>query len=249
MKSLQVALFFSSLLAILAGCLLGGCTQESADPRDFYYPLAELAEGQVYEYRSAGDELDPPFYWYYRTLEQGDSTFLTGMYYDHQFQPFQFLREEAVSNGMLLADFYLYETDSTGKQRKVPVQIAEGNVFPFGPPDPHKVLLYSISWQNTVDSTATTHLIRNRQYLGDTTITYRDQTYDAVRFYVRELVDIEKDGHAEHEFDGLEIYARGLGLVYFRKNITDDFKTEYRLVDRFPMTELERRFSESQSNE
>ncbi|MFZ2897259.1 MAG: hypothetical protein WA004_01480 [Saprospiraceae bacterium] len=214
-----------------------GCKTETLE--DYYFPLDELREGLVYEYRSAGDTLDPPFYWFYKTIEQEGVTYLTGMYYDANFTPFQFVREERVDNGMLMTDYYLYETDSTGKQIQVPVNIEAGNAFSFGKPNPKTVLFSKISFTSPSAPGMINTLVKNRQYVSDTTYVFGGQTYDALVFYVRELIDIEDQGHTEHEYDGTEIYAKGLGLVYFRKNVSEAFVTEYRLVDRYGMEGLE----------
>lgn len=230
-------LFFLPIAALL---LLASCKESSIE--SYYYPLDELREGLVYEYRSAGDTLDPPFYWYYRSHETDTATFLTGMYYDLNFTPFQFVREERVSNGMLLADYYLYENDSTGKQVQIPVEIEGGNVFSFEPADPKKVLYSKVRFSTPSDPEAVISLIKNRQFRSDTTYTYGGKTYDALVFYVRELIDVNDEGHVEQEFDGLEIYAKGLGLVYFRKNVSQTFVTEYELADRYSMEELEKKF-------
>ncbi|MCB0640778.1 MAG: hypothetical protein KDC44_04025 [Phaeodactylibacter sp.] len=233
-----------TLLVAFAACRTDSGKRSIAN---YYFPYDPNAEGVVYEYTSALDELDPPFYWYTRPLKTDSADFLVRAYYDHQFQPYQLLREELVSNGVLLADYRLYDWDSTGQNvTELPVQIEGNNLFPFELSDESGVLFFKISFL-TEDSILTT-LIRNRQYLGDTTWTYKGKTYDCVRFYVRELVDIETEGHAEHEFDGEEIYADGLGLVYFEKNISDQFRTAYALADTFSMQELERRFSEAQMN-
>jgi len=230
---------------LLAVLFLISC-ENKQDISDYYFPVTGDEMGVVYEYRSALDEMDPPFYWYTRTVQTDSATYLVRAYYDHQYQPYQLLREEVVSNGVLLADYRLYETDSTGKQQEVPVQIGGANLFSFelDKEDPG-VLFFKISFEMPNDANGVTTLIRNRQYIGDTTWTYQGQTYDALRFYVRELVDIQSEGHAEHEFDGEEIYAEGLGLVYYSKNISENFKTAYALHDTFSMAELERRFEES----
>lgn len=228
-------LFFPLILLLLAGC-----RNNTLEP--YYFPLDELRDGLVYEYRGATNSLDPPFYWYYRTIEQDGATYLVGMYYDLNFSPYQFMREEKVSNGMLLVDTYFYGNDSTGRQVQSPVEIEAGNVFSFEPPDPKKVLFYKIRFPLPEDPGTTCSLTRNRQFVSDTTYTYGGKTYDAAIFYVRELIDIEDAGHVEQEFGGTEIYAKGLGLVYFRKNVSNTFTTEYQLVDRYTMEAFEKKF-------
>jgi hypothetical protein len=219
-------LLFSALL-LAAGC------RQSQPLEAFYYPLENLSEGMAYEYQSAGDPADPPFYWFFQTQQEAGATFLTGMYYDHLFTPYQFIREERVSNGMLLVGYDLYENDSTGRQVQFAAEIHGGNVFSFEPADPGNVLYSKIRFAAASDTETIVNLTKNRQFRSDTTYNYGGKTYEALVFYVRELIDIENEGHAEQEFDGIEIYAKGLGLVYFRKNVTDSFITEYKLTNRY----------------
>jgi len=228
--------FFLCLPLIAALSSFISCRERSLEP--YYYPLEELREGLVYEYRSAGNPGDPPFYWYYRTLEEDGATYLTGTFYDLDFTPFQYVKEERVSNGMLLAEYYLYENDSTGAQVQIAAEIESGNVFSFGAPDPKTMLFSKLSFSSASNPGPVTTLIKNRQFLADTTYSYGGKTYEAAVFYVRELIDVEDEGHVEHEFDGKEIYAKGLGLVYFRKNVSAGFITEYKLADRYPLGEM-----------
>jgi hypothetical protein len=235
------------LTCLFAGLLLFSQCGDTGtyDLRDYYFPVDSLANGRVYEYRSPSEENDPPFYWYYRSIEQDGQLFLAAMFYDADFSPYQVVREEVVESGIILHDFFLYEPDTADTQKQVPVEVIENSVFPFHPSEVGAVYVYNISWSMPSDSGAVTSLIRNRQFMGDTSVVYQGERYDAVNFYVRELIDIENEGHTEHEYDGWEIYAKGLGLVYTRKNVADDFVIEYELQDRYPMTELETRFEEA----
>ena len=230
-------LLFFPLVPLL---LSAGCRENTLE--SYYYPLDELREGLVYEYRGAGNTQDPPFYWYYRTIEQEGATYLVGMYYDLNFTPYQFMREEKVSNGMLLVDTYFYGNDSTGRQVQSPVEIEAGNAFSFEPPDPKQILFYKIRFPVPDNPGTTCTLTRNRQYMSDTTYIYGGKTYDAAVFYVRELIDIEDAGHVEQEFGGTEIYAKGLGLVYFRKNVSEGFALEYKLTDRYTREAFEEKY-------
>ncbi|MBR9921427.1 MAG: hypothetical protein GYB31_11365 [Bacteroidetes bacterium] len=235
---------FIALLGLLI--FVASCTEKAPSYlKPYYYPLETLNEGMVYEYR-ATNEMDPPYYWYYLNLQQDGQEFLVGTYYNDQFQPGQLVREEAVESGMLLEDFYLLQPDSSGKQQQIQAEVGESNVFPFVSSGVGSVYVFSVSYSMPQDSGAITTLYRNRQYMGDTTIVFQDREYHAIQFYVRELVDIEDEGHTEHEFDGLEIYAKNIGLVYSRKNISEEFVLEYALYDRYPMTKLEARFKEFQ---
>lgn len=214
------------------------------DISGYYFPLDELDEGKVYAYRPVGHDTLPPFYWYYRTLSDSNTSYLTGMYYDHTFTPRQWIREERVQNGMLLQDLRLYATDSLGKQFPRPVQIAVGNVFPFEVKDSLGLWLYKISYREFPDTLTTTTLIKNRRYIGKSSYTFQGRTYPCVRFKTLEAIENDREGTLEVTYPGEELYAEGLGLVYYRKEIKPGWVLAYELFEIFNMPELENRFQE-----
>ncbi|MFT4973418.1 MAG: hypothetical protein ACI9JY_002626, partial [Saprospiraceae bacterium] len=220
------------LFILFFSCQNGNNTSnEKRNIRDFYFPIDQLFEGKVYEYQSVGNEHDPPFYWYYRTLNTGENVYFTGMYYDYNFTPFQFIREEEMSNGMSLQDFYWYETDSlTNTQNKVDVNISSSNVFPFQVSNPPGVVVSSINWKLPTDSLTTMTFIRNRQFNRDTLVEFQNRKVDAIQMNVLELIDNEREGHLEQEYSATEIYGKGIGLIYFEKNIASEWKMKYKLV-------------------
>ena len=224
--------------------LFQSCQEENRNQfKPYYFPIEDLKEGKVYEFHSVGNEYDPPFYWFVRSIEIEGSTYLTVMYYDYNFQPYQFVREEVVSNGMLLADMYLYETDTlTGKQNQIFVNIDSGNVFPFEKKEPAPVLLSSIQWQQ--DSLTTMTFVRNRQYLSDTSVVFKSDKIEAIKLNALEMVDseVKGEGHLEQEYAGKEIYAWGIGLIYFEKNISPEWQMRYALKDIYNMETFEEKF-------
>ena len=180
---LSWALWFGSL-----GCSSSG---NKKNIRDYYFPLKKMKTGLVYEYQPVSGDLSP-VYWYYRTIVNPDGVFFIGTYYEYDLVPLQFVREEMVGNGMLLEEIFLYNRDSTGKQQPVPVEILAGNVFPFELSGPEGIFLYKIRWSPPDDPEATTTLVKNRRYLGDTTIVFEGRPYEAVTFEVRELLEYDK---------------------------------------------------------
>ena len=237
-KTLSFLTLSCLLIILLSNCRSDG----SRDIRNYYFPLKNLQEGMVYEYQPVGMDSLSPAYWYYRSILNEEGIFLTGTYYDFQFTPLQFAREEMVSNGMIQEDLFLYETDSTGRQKRVDVDILAGNIFPFNVREEGGIFLYKIKWQLAFDSTTQITLIKNRRYLGDTTFVYDGKKYDCVKFEVKELFEHEQEGSLEQQFTGEEWYAKGLGLIYYRKEINPEFVLEYVLADRYPMTGLEEKF-------
>lgn len=248
-KVLNNRLSFSLGLLVF---LINACTSDGKRKiQSYYYPLEDLKEGLVYEYQPINNDSLSVDYWYYRSLEKDGFTYLTANYYDESFTVQQFLREEVVSNGMLLDDMYLYAFDTLGKQVQVPVEILSGSTFPFEVDEKEGgVFLYKVKWIVAPEPLTTATLIRNRSFLGDTTYVHKDKEYPCVAFEVRELVEsfIEGDGYAEPEFKGIEFYAKNIGLVYYRKQVSENFTVEYELVDRYDMDILEEKFKNSISN-
>jgi hypothetical protein len=242
----MIYLFFSRLRAPLAlAALLSACAGDGArDIRDYYFPLRELTDGLVYEYRPVDNDTFPPLYWYFRSIIFKDSAFLVGTFYEYDLLPRQFVREELVSNGVRLRELILYEIDTTGGQRPMPADIVAGDVFPFRVRPQGGIFLFNVRWSPPGSEDTRFTLVKNRRYLGDTTFVYEGRKRPAVRFEVRELLEHEQEGVLEKEYAGVEIYAKNLGLVYFRKDIAEGLSLAYRLAARYPMAELERQFLE-----
>jgi len=204
-----------------------------------------MNEGLVYEYEAVGSVEEPPYYWYVRSLKDENGAFFTVMDYDYTFQPSQLVTEEIVNGGVILNSSILYSLDSlTNKQISKPVTIKSPNLFPFKvDPKLSETLVYEIEWRQ--DSLTTYNLLRNRQYLGDTSVIINGTTHDAVQFYLKESIENIQEGSLTLEYDGLEIYAKGIGLVFVQKNIQKGYSRAFRLKDRFTMQAFEERAKQS----
>lgn len=234
----------ASLYFLLVVCMLLGCKDATRNIQEFYLPLDAIKDGLVYEYRPAKNNNLLPFYWYFRLTAKNDRTILTSTYYDHTFTVQQLSNEEIVSTGVILNDLFFYGIDTlTGIQQQNPVRVEWDNVFPFEVTDSTNAYLYKIYWTDIDNPKQKIRVIRNRHFMGETTYTYQGQEVDCIRFLVKEIAEIEEEGVQELQFQGTEVYAKNLGLVYFNKIKDGQVLQEYELVDRFPMTELEQRFS------
>lgn len=237
------------------------------DIRNYYFPIQDLENGLVYEYQAMNMDSLTPKYWYYRSFFNDDGIFMTGTYYEQDFTPLQFVREELVSNGVIQDTLYLFEynfskpaidslpenqrnsffvyhPDSSSQVARVNVEILSQTLFPFQVREEGGVFLYKVKWRPASQPDTEITLGKTRRYLGDTTFTFQNKTYDCVRFELTELFQQNQEGVLEQEYGGVEWYAKNLGLVYFRKDITKDFVIEYQLKDRYPMEKLEEKFKE-----
>lgn len=230
----------------LVGFSLMQCINGKKDIRNYYFPLKKLTEGLVYEYRPVGNDSITPVYWYYRSLINKEGAYLTGTYYEYNFEPLQFVREELVKNGMLLQDINLYQYDTISPQPMiVDGEILSGTTYPFEVSEEDGgIFLYKVKFAFSPEIQAT--IIKNRKYLGETTFEWEGEIYDAVEFEVKELVEYDdtKAGGIEPEFSGSEIYAKGLGLVYYKKDLGAGSYLEYRLHKTYLMEELEAQFDQ-----
>jgi hypothetical protein len=230
------------LLLVYAPFILFSCGgDQTRDIRDYYFPVRELTDGLVYEYRDLNYDSLTPDYWYFNSIPTDSAFYFTKAYYQNDFVPRQLYREEMVSNGILLQDLFLFESDSTNHQIQVKADILSPNSFPFEVADAHTVYLYKVRFQLPSQVNGQTTVIINRRFQGDTTYTYQGTTYPAVSFSLQGIAE-QRDsvlGDIEPRFSGHEIYAKGLGLVYYERSYGPDAPGfHHQLVDRYPMSEL-----------
>lgn len=239
-----ITIYLKLVMSLLICSFFYSCqtSTKTKNIRSYYYPVAEFMDGKVYEYQAVNDSL-APFYWYFRTTTSKDDTIITSEYFDHNFIVQQLTNEEIVKNGVILNDFYLYETDSlTGQQKQNPVRVEVDNVFPFEVTDSTGLFLYKIFWRDYHQPNQKYRLIKNRHYMGETTYTYQGQQVPAIRFFNKELLEIEEVGFQEVAYNSVELYAEHIGLVYFRKEIEGNIVQEYELADVYDMADLEKKF-------
>jgi hypothetical protein len=236
------AVGLAAVLLVLNAC---SGSDGSRNIRDYYFPVLDLQDGKVYAYDLVEGDSSAPEYWYFRGFVRDSGIFLTSTYYNRDFRIGQLSREKIVESGALTRDYFLYETDSASDyQIQVPVQLDATNVFPFKVRDSTGVFLFSLRYVPPSDTLSTIYLIRNRRFLGDGPgFQFLGKTYPTVRFHVQEVIGNEREGSAEVEGTGEEWYAKGLGLVYYRKSYGQggQISFAYRLKEIFDMIELERR--------
>jgi hypothetical protein len=159
--------------------------------------------------------------------------------------PLQHVQEEVVQNGLLLKDLYIYDLpDATNgyKQQRTEVKIVAGNSFPFVVKDRFGIFLYHIKWKSNDNDSTTYSVIKNRIFMGDTTFYLNKQEIPAIIFRVKEKIEVENEGVTGQLFEGMEIYAKGIGLVYYEKKVSKEAIMAYRFVRGTNMEELEKKW-------
>ncbi|HUR31962.1 MAG TPA: hypothetical protein VMZ69_11065 [Saprospiraceae bacterium] len=216
-------------LIIIASCKARPEIEEDLSP--YYLPADELgAEGTDYIYRSQSDTTLPPEIWRHIKTSEGH---ITSINYDHNQQVVQKQYEHIVGNGVLIDSLHLFFYDDSGRTISLPVRVLSPNRFPFAK-DTSKVYLAHLEWFQPGDSL---HVVleRRRKFEGDTTWTWGGKTIPAIRIKTEDKFETEKDGWTTSGWKGEEIYAKDLGLVYYRRNISEQMVLEFGLSERKPV--------------
>ena len=213
----------------------------------YYYPVHDLQEGKIYEYRPVKNDTLPVDYWYYSTHKVEDELHFTGNYYDDRFVVQQFFREIERENTMELKDFILYQSDENDKQSQIPVEILSTNTFPVLYEDSLKAFTMDVKWDIPNEPGTSIALRRERKYLAKSEYTYKGERLDCIIFKTLENIEhfVSDDGYLEPSFPGVEIYAKGLGLVYYKKQLSESVDIEYALYETYSMDEFEKKYKRS----
>jgi hypothetical protein len=237
------------ILLLLFFAALGSCRVDhiSREFMAFYYPIYDLQEGKVYEYRPVENDTLPVDYWYYSSHKVDDKLHFTGNYYNERFQVQQFFRETQEENSMELNDFILYDTDEKGKQDQIDVEILTRGTFPTNFADSTKTFQMGVKWGIPGEDGTTISLSRERKYIGMSKYTYQGKKVKSAIFKTVENIEhfVADDGYLEPSFPGIEIYAEGIGLVYYKKQLSEAVVIEYALHAIYSMKEFDKKFKRS----
>ena len=227
------------LLTLLAICLLGCGDQR--DIRDYYFPARELinTEGKVYAYENLGTLPGPDtIYWYYLGVDLDTALYLAVTRYGDNMEPQQLAREEITNEGVRLRELTLLGVDSAGRAVPTTTDIQYDLSFPFYLGEATAPAGYRLSYSDRAGQQ--TFVTLDRRYRSDTTIYVLGAEYDAVVFDLAGEVSLRDavDGDISPSFAGYEVYARGLGLVEYVRNLGAAGSLGGRLVGRVPMPEF-----------
>lgn len=213
---------------------------------EYFYPIEKWEEGMVYEYHPVDNEQLPVEYWYFRKMKKDGTTILTGQYYDNNFRPRQIFNAEVKNEGVFIKDYILYEFDSLGNVRQNAAEVLENMSYPFQIKDTAQVFPSKLKWKMPTEEYPNGHLelSRNRKFMGDAAYSFKNKSYNCIEFQIDELMSDFNDGHLEKKYKGKELFAKKLGLIYYKKEIDKGFVEEYELRDTFSMAKFEEKFKQ-----
>lgn len=208
----------------IAGC--GRTGNQPVDLSDYYLPAGEIgSQGTVYTYRNVNDTSAAPEVWMHRSIGEGR---IESINYNPAGEMVQKQHERIVNNGIITDSLTLYGRDSMGVEQAIEVKVLSPHRFPFQPGDTSTVWLSKMEWWQPADSL---HVVleRRRVFQAYTTWKSGNKSLLAVRFRTADTFETELDGWTSSSWTGEEIYAKGIGLVYYKREVSKDFVLEFAL--------------------
>jgi hypothetical protein len=219
-------------IVMCLGIFIIGCKSPAEEVRDlssYYYPVNDLsAEGTLYTYKNMQDTLADKEMWRHR--KKGDGL-VESINYDFKGDVVQRQFDHIVTNGVLIDSLILYFEDSFGITRQQKVKVLTPHRFPFDPGDSTKVWLTHLEWWQPEDSV---HIVleRRRRFIGPVSWEFEGKKIPAVKFRTEDKFETEEVGWTSSAWTGVEIYAKNIGLVYYKRNISDQLSLEFQLETR-----------------
>lgn len=232
------------IIGIIIITILQSCQSKEVDLKDYYYPIDEFSEGLVYEYAAIGESAEPTNYWFYQIETNKNKLFLAGLFYNKSGAVEQMTLEEITDSGTIASKYQIFSYDSTGQRLTADLNITKNQIYPFGQPDSKAIQRFNISWTDPVQTKYSNVLNRGRAFQKFTEYSYQGKQVKCAEFIMVETIEVEeKDAGVQTlETTTKELYAEGLGLVYYQKKIDEQVLYTYELKDRIRHIELKKRF-------
>lgn len=218
------------ILSILI--LLFSCESTVYPGKPYYFPVEYLAQHPtIYRYYHPSNDSIAPEIWLMNGVQTDTGLFLESTLFEGTSTIVQTSSDKMAENGSLLRQIALFFPDSLGNMRPVKGQVLEPAGFLFTKHQPNELTLLKVRFKI---SEAPRHIItlsRARQFRKDTIISVLGRQYPALSFNLTEHIDDEQDGHLELTYPGYEVFAKGLGRVYYKKAIKPGYTIEFLLKD------------------
>ncbi|MEM9928828.1 MAG: hypothetical protein AAF840_03325, partial [Bacteroidota bacterium] len=216
--------------------------------RDYYFPARELTGGLVYGYENTGTlpGSAPVEYTYYLGVEVDTALYLSVTQYSDLMEPKQQSRQEIKNDGIYLREITLLRPDTSGPVA-MPTNLIHDQAFPFYLEEAMTDAYgYRLSFTDPATPDVLTYVSLDRKFSRDTTISVLGKNYPALLFTLAGEVSLRdpEAGDISPQFTGYEIYAKGLGLVEYRRELGGGAALGGRLKERITMAELIKRLEE-----
>lgn len=231
---LSKTLTFSLVVTLMTASCFSSCSSDQTKSRsseDYYLNhLTFAGKGVVYRYASVNDSSLPDEFWHYRFSGGFRGNFLHATMYTQYGDVVQRSIETLSRDKAELLSLDLVYRDEQGA-KEIFTSISEKETFIFGPIDSAAQSIYHIEFWDTSEDSVKVSLTKQRSVMGPTEFIFEGKPIPAINVQIIEKLETETEGFTESEWKGVEIYGQGLGLVYFKKTISEDFVLEYSLAE------------------
>lgn len=218
-------------------------TAEIQPLKKYYYPLAELKEGLVYEYLNDSTQLID-FFWFFKTVEdEAGNWFLISTRYNTDFNQDQISRERVYANGTSAESYRFLQTDSAGQVMMADGRIQEPVMYPFDiPADTNLVYRFKMEFNLPSDPTLTYRLTRDRRFNRLEELPIQGKNTPCAVFENMQHLALGDSTHGGHwQLDSsrtTEIYAQNIGLVKTVIRLSTGATSSHSLKSRLTMSEF-----------
>ena len=242
---------FLCLFAIACNQPTPAPTPNSQPLKSYYYPLANLKEGLVYEYVNDSTK-QPDHYWFFKTVEdEAGNWFLVSTRYNNQFAQDQLVREQVFANGTVCQDYRFFtENPSTHQTDVFNAQLIQTTMFAFDLPiKPNEVHRFQIQFDlpsydpaNKENLLMNYKITRDRAFAKFDTVEYQDKKLPAAIFNNLDYMAIKdslKGGAWTIDSSRVsEQYVQNIGLVKLTKQLPSGQISSVKLAKQYTMEEF-----------
>lgn len=214
--------------------------------KDYYYPVESLSEEKIYEYvlENEGQTYLSHYISLKTEIEEDGTIYLISKYYAPNFQQNQQIKEWIIKDGVITKEYTFLIMDSLSQNLKeYPNEVSQNVVFPFYASLDSAMAYRFVCEMKLPPDFLTVKLVRDRKFSKDLSYTYQDEVLDAVAFTATDLYDIENTeggGFWNQKKASIEVYAKGIGLVYKETKTAGAEGTEVeRLANIYSVKEFE----------
>jgi hypothetical protein len=219
------------LLIFIFSCQPKESTQTTEEPvqevdnntfytKAYYYPIESLSEEKIYEY--VIEHEDQTYLSHYLSLKkelgEDGAVYLRSKYYAPNFQQNQEIKEWIIKDGVITQGYIFLVMDSLSQSlKKYPNEVSQNVVFPFYASLDSVMAYRFVCEMKLPPDFLTVKLVRDRKFNKKLTYTYKEEELEAIAFTATDLYDIENTeggGFWEQKKATIEVYAKGIGLVY-----------------------------------
>ncbi|MFT5645623.1 MAG: hypothetical protein ACI976_000296 [Aureispira sp.] len=186
----------------------------------YYYPIESLSEEKIYEYvlEKEGETYRSHYLSLKKEFGADSAVYLRSKYYGPDFQQNQEIKEWIIKDGVITQEYTFLVLDSVSQTlKKYTNEVSQNVVFPFYASLDSVMAYRFVCEMKLPPDFLKVKLVRDRKFNKKISYTYKEEALEAIAFVATDLYDIENvegGGFWEQKKGAIEVYAKGIGLVY-----------------------------------